>query len=151
MAQSQIGAYNEYSNNTLEAMKSWIKEFLGEHWTVKFMSDNCIEFSVWDAEAGKFAFGQEISVRAEQKNYLHDSKEVFETNIGSTGSFGLTEQEVGDTIRITKFDDPYDHSYVGRDGVVEFIDSMDQIHGSWGGLALIPGEDDFIVIKRAAS
>ena len=31
------------------------------------------------------------------------------------------------------------------------IDSMDQIHGSWGGLALIPGEDDFIVIGRAAS
>jgi len=27
-------------------------------------------------------------------------------------------------------DDPYDHSYVGREGVVEFIDSMDQIHGS---------------------
>ena len=59
--------------------------------------------------------------------------------------------ESGDTIRITKLDDPYDHSYVGREGVVEFIDSMDQIHGSWGGLALIPGEDDFIVIGRAAS
>ena len=29
----QIGAYNEYSNNTLEEMKSWIKDFLGEHWT----------------------------------------------------------------------------------------------------------------------
>ena len=38
--------------------------------------------------------------------------------------------KVGDTIRITKLDDPYDHSYVGREGVVEFIDSMDQIHGS---------------------
>ncbi len=59
--------------------------------------------------------------------------------------------KVGDTIRITKLDDPYDKSYVGREGVVEFIDSMDQIHGSWGGLALIPGEDDFIVIKRADS
>ena len=59
--------------------------------------------------------------------------------------------ESGDTIRITKLDDPYDHSYVGREGVVEFIDSADQIHGTWGGLGLIPGEDDFIVIKRAAS
>jgi len=59
--------------------------------------------------------------------------------------------KVGDTIRITKLDDPYDHTYVGREGVVEFIDSADQIHGTWGGLALIPGEDDFIVIKRAAS
>ncbi len=60
-------------------------------------------------------------------------------------------QNVGDTIRITKLDDPYDHSYVGREGVVEFIDSIDQIHGSWGGFVLIPGEDDFIVIKRADS
>ena len=59
--------------------------------------------------------------------------------------------KVGDTIRITKLDAPYDKSYVGREGVVEFIDSMDQIHGTWGGLAIIPGEDDFIVIKRAAS
>ena len=24
---------------------------------------------------------------------------------------------------MTKLDDPYDHSYVGREGVVEFIDS----------------------------
>ena len=95
----QIGAYNEYSNNTLEAMKSWIKDFLGEHWTVKFMSDNCIEFAVWNAETGKFAFGQEINVRAEKHDYLNSSKELFETNIGSTGSFGLTEQEVGDRAR----------------------------------------------------
>ena len=95
----QIGAYNEYSNNTLEAMKSWIQDFLGEHWTVKFMSDNCIEFAVWNAEAGKFAFGQEINVRAEKHDYLNSSKELFETNIGSTGSFGLTEQEVGDRAR----------------------------------------------------
>ena len=95
----QIGAYNEYSNNTLEAMKIWIKEFLGEHWTVKFMSDNCIEFAVWNAEIGKFAFGQEINVRAEKHDYLNSSKELFETNIGSTGSFNLTEQEVGDRAR----------------------------------------------------
>jgi hypothetical protein len=95
----QIGAYNEYSNSTIEAMKSWIKEFLGEHWTVKFMSDNCIEFAVWNAETGKFAFGQEINIRAEKHDYLNNSKELFETNIGSTGSFGLTEQEVGDRAR----------------------------------------------------
>lgn len=55
---------------------------------------------------------------------------------------------VGDTIRITKLDDPYDHSYVGREGVVEHIDSAGQLHGSWGGLAVIPGEDEFEVIKR---
>lgn len=58
---------------------------------------------------------------------------------------------VGDTVRITKLDDPYIPmgSYVGREGVVESIDSMNQLHGTWGGLALIPGEDDWVVIKKA--
>ena len=58
--------------------------------------------------------------------------------------FGVHE---GDTIRITKLDDPYDNSYVGRVGVVTHIDSMGQLHGDWGGLAVIPGEDEFEVIK----
>ena len=53
----------------------------------------------------------------------------------------------GDTIRITKLNDPYDSTYVGRVGVVTHIDSMGQLHGDWGGLAVIPGEDEFEVIK----
>ena len=36
--------------------------------------------------------------------------------------------------------------YNGRSGVVEHIDSMGQLHGTWGGLAIIPGVDDFEVI-----
>lgn len=59
--------------------------------------------------------------------------------------------KVGDTIKITRLDDPYDHTYVGREGVVELIDGMGQLHGTWGGLAVIPGEDGFIVLKRADS
>lgn len=55
----------------------------------------------------------------------------------------------GDTIRITKLDDPYDNTYVGREGVVEHIDSIGQLHGTWGGLAVIPGEDRFVIIQRA--
>ena len=74
-------------------------DFLGEHWTVKFMNDTCIEFAVWNAETGKFAFGQEIEVRAEQNYYLNDNKELFETNVGSTGSFNIEEQEIGDRAR----------------------------------------------------
>ena len=59
--------------------------------------------------------------------------------------------KVGDTIRITRLDDPYDNTYVGREGVVEHIDSMGQLHGTWGGLAVIPGEDGFTILKRADS
>ena len=35
--------------------------------------------------------------------------------------------------------------YNGRSGVVEHIDSIGQLHGTWGGLAVIPGVDDFEV------
>ena len=59
--------------------------------------------------------------------------------------------KVGDTIKITRLDDPYDHTYVGRTGVVEHIDSMGQLHGTWGGLTVIPGEDGFTILKRAES
>ena len=63
-------------------------------------------------------------------------------------NFGV---KVGETIRITRLDDPYDNTYVGREGVVEHIDSMGQLHGTWGGLAVIPGEDGFQILKRAES
>lgn len=56
---------------------------------------------------------------------------------------------VGDTIRITRLDDPYTpESYVGREGKVILIDDAGQFHGTWGGLAVIPGVDGFEVIKR---
>ncbi len=34
-------------------------------------------------------------------------------------------------------------AYAGRVGTVERIDDMGQLHGTWGGCALIPGEDFF--------
>ena len=65
------------------------------------------------------------------------------------------EQEnvkVGDTIKILCVDDcGYDtvvDSYIGREGVVQFIDSIGQLHGTWGGLAIIPGTDNFKVINN---
>ncbi|MBQ9652596.1 MAG: DUF4314 domain-containing protein [Bacteroidales bacterium] len=64
--------------------------------------------------------------------------------------------KVGDTIRITRMADQNGKDwqatrYNGREGVVELIDGIGQLHGTWGGLAVIPGEDEFIVIKRAES
>lgn len=65
------------------------------------------------------------------------------------------EQEnvkVGDTIKILWVDDcGYDtvvDSYIGREGVVQFIDSIGQLHGTCGGLAIIPGADKFKVINN---
>ncbi|MBO4719019.1 MAG: DUF4314 domain-containing protein [Prevotella sp.] len=56
--------------------------------------------------------------------------------------------QVGDTIRIISLDDTYDNSYNGREGVIEHIDSIGQLHGTWGGLAIIPEVDRFIIIRR---
>lgn len=54
--------------------------------------------------------------------------------------------KVGDLIRIIYMDD--EPLYDGKEGVVEFIDSLGQIHGSWGGCALIPRVDSFEIVKR---
>lgn len=55
---------------------------------------------------------------------------------------------IGDTILIVRMDDDGGKDlqakrYDGMTGVVESIDSLGQIHGTWGGLALIPGTDEF--------
>ncbi len=40
-----------------------------------------------------------------------------------------------------------DH-YNGREGVIEYIDGLDQLHGTWGDLAIIPEEDLIEVINN---
>ena len=53
--------------------------------------------------------------------------------------------KIGDKIRIIKMKGE-DH-YNGREGVIEYIDGLDQLHGTWGGLAIIPEEDLIEVIN----
>jgi len=36
--------------------------------------------------------------------------------------------------------------YSGRAGVVELVDDTGQLHGSWGGLAVQPENDKFVII-----
>ena len=54
---------------------------------------------------------------------------------------------VGDVIKIIDMDGEPD--YTGREGTVRCIDSIGQIHGTWGGCALIPGQDSYKIIRRA--
>ena len=53
--------------------------------------------------------------------------------------------KIGDKIRIIIMQG--EPQYTGKEGTVEYIDDAGQIHGTWGGCALIPGEDEFEVIK----
>lgn len=54
--------------------------------------------------------------------------------------------KVGDCIRIISMDG--EPQYAGKEGIVKCIDSLGQIHGTWGGCALIPGVDSFVIVKR---
>ena len=56
--------------------------------------------------------------------------------------------KAGDRIRIIHLEGE-DIRYDGREGTVEFIDSLGQLHGTWGGLAVIPEADRFVVIGEA--
>ena len=53
---------------------------------------------------------------------------------------------IGDTIKIIQMNG--EPQYSGKIGVVELIDDFGQIHGTWGGCALIPGIDQFVVIDK---
>lgn len=54
--------------------------------------------------------------------------------------------KVGDKIRI--LDMKGEPQYDGKIGYVENIDDAGQIHGTWGGCALIPGVDEYEVIAN---
>lgn len=55
-------------------------------------------------------------------------------------------EKVGDWIRITTM--AGERSYSGRIGQITHIDDMGQLHGTWGGLAVIPDEDMYEVIAN---
>jgi hypothetical protein len=52
---------------------------------------------------------------------------------------------MGDYIRIVNMDgEPH---YAGREGVVTHVDAIGQIHGTWGGCAIILGKDSYEVLN----
>lgn len=65
--------------------------------------------------------------------------ESIETNAGTVIP--------GMTILIKVLNDPYDSNYPGKTGIVTFIDDMGHLHGTWGGLAIIPQEDIIEILK----
>lgn len=54
--------------------------------------------------------------------------------------------KIGDKIRI--IDMKSEDHYNGREGVIEYIDGLDQLHGTWGDLAIIPEEDLIEVLNN---
>ena len=58
----------------------------------------------------------------------------------------MTTLKIGTYIKIAKMKD--EHAYDGKIGKVVLIDDANQIHGTWGGCALIPEVDIFIVLTE---
>lgn len=54
--------------------------------------------------------------------------------------------KVGDKIKIICM--MGESRYSGRTGVVTHIDDMGQLHGTWGGLAIIPETDEYEVLEN---
>ncbi len=59
--------------------------------------------------------------------------------------------KVGDTIRIIRMDDSNGtdvqaQRYNGKTGEIEYIDDRGQLHGTWGGLAVLPDVDEFEIV-----
>ena len=64
----------------------------------------------------------------------------------------MRKVKIGDTIRIIRMDDQVGkdlqaREYNGQTDIVEYIDSIGQLHGTWGGLAIIPEVDEFEIVQ----
>ena len=60
--------------------------------------------------------------------------------------------KVGDKVKIIRMDDNNGKDWQasrmnGVEGIIDYIDSIGQVHLEGHGLALIPGLDDFIIIE----
>ena len=59
----------------------------------------------------------------------------------------MNEVKIGDKIKIITMEG--EPIYEDKVGTVTSIDDMGQLHGTWGGIAIIPDLDEFIIISRS--
>jgi len=56
--------------------------------------------------------------------------------------------KIGDIIKIIKMEG--EPQYKDREGMITHIDDAGQIHGTWGGCAIIPEVDTYIILPHIA-
>ena len=57
----------------------------------------------------------------------------------------MIEFKTGMKIRIIHLEGE-NNAYDGKEGEITYIDAIGQLHGTWGGLAIIPEADEFELI-----
>ena len=58
----------------------------------------------------------------------------------------MEKVKIGDLIKVIKMKGEPDYS--NRVGTVTVIDGIGQLHGTWGGLAIIPEKDTYEILKE---
>lgn len=53
---------------------------------------------------------------------------------------------IGDKLKIIYMEG--EPQYTGKEGTVTCIDAIGQIHGTWGGCALLEGMDEYEIMKK---
>ena len=85
--------------------------------------------------------------RIEEFESSNESKAPKYTKVSeSFEAQSAADVEVGDKIQILVMEG--EPQYSGRVGIVEHIDDIGQLHGTWGGLAVDPKIDTIIVTKK---
>jgi len=72
----------------------------------------------------------------------------FLSDLASKWEMGNSENsKVGSIVKILRLEGEDEGYLFSKTGVVEFIDDAGQLHGTWGGVAIIPDKDSFLVAK----
>ena len=58
----------------------------------------------------------------------------------------MTRVQIGDKIKIMYMKGEPDYTF--KEGIVRRIDDIGQLHGTWGGLAIIPEVDNFEILEK---
>ena len=81
------------------------------------------------------------------KNMRTNENHIYRINeFNKADKSALEDLYLGKTIRIIRLQGE-DSRYAGKTGEVEYIDDIGQLHGTWGGLAVIPDTDSFEVVE----
>ena len=97
----------------------------------------CIKFIDTDSRAQADRLAEDMARGMTPANSLMDFESQSVEVIKKT-------PEVGDRVKIIRMEG--EPKYTGKVGTIDHIDDAGQIHGTWGGCALIPEEDKFVII-----
>ena len=90
----------------------------------------------------EYKYKYKINIETFFNELSYDDKQKSINYVKSLQEGGKKQMiKIGDKIKIIEMKG--EQQYRGKVGVVEHIDDIGQLHGSWGGCAIIPNEDKF--------